>query len=118
NGYRIVLHSPGIADEPGHLGSDEPYRGEGLDQAFKKALAGATVPPIHSIYSSMNGEDYWAREYGVAYIHNRQAFADPVTLQHPADCYGDIGSATAPVLIALAAQDLWTSSVARSHLLY
>ena len=118
NGHRIVLHSPGIADEPGHLGSDEPYRGEGLDQAFKKALAGATVPPIHSIYSSMNGEAYWAREYGVAHIRNRQAFADPVTLQHPADCYGDIGSATAPVLIALAAQDLWTSSVARAHLLY
>ena len=65
----------------------------------------------------MNGEDYWAREYGVAHIRNRQAFADPVTLQHPADCYGDIGSATAPVLIALAAQNLWTS-VARSHLLY
>ncbi len=118
NGHRIMLHPPGIADEPGHLGSDEPYRGEGLDQAFKKALTGVAVPPIHSIYSSMNGEHYWAKEYGVAYIRNRQVFADPVTLQHPADCYGDIGSATAPVLIALAAQDLWKSSVARAHLLY
>lgn len=118
NGHRILLHPPGMADEPGHLGSDEPYRGDGLDQAFKKALAGTTLPPIHSIYSSMNGEHFWAKEYGVAYIRSRHAFADPVTLQHPADCYGDIGSATAPVLIALAAQDLWKTSVARAHLLY
>ncbi|MGM8224953.1 hypothetical protein ACSV5M_00125 [Cellvibrio sp. ARAG 10.3] len=118
NGHRILLHPPGMADEPGHLGSDEPYRGDGLDQAFKKALAGATVPPIHSLYSSMNGEHMWAKEYGVAYIRNRHAFADPLSLQHPADCYGDIGRATAPVLIALAAQDLWKTSVARAHQLY
>lgn len=39
DGQIIALSAPGIADEPGHFYSDEPYRGDGLDQAFKKALS-------------------------------------------------------------------------------
>lgn len=118
NGHRIVLYPPGVDDEPGHLHSDQPYRGDGLDRAFKKALANAPSQPIKSIYSSMNGEHYWAKEYGVAYMRNRQHFVDPVGIEHPADCYGDIGSATVPALIALAAQQLLVSSTAHAHLIY
>lgn len=103
----VALYPPGLADEPGHLGSPEPYLGEGLDQAVKRALAGYTGNPIRAIYSSMNGEHHWAKEYGVAYTRNREYFHDPVKVEHPADCYGDLGSATAPVLIALAAEDLF-----------
>jgi 3-oxoacyl-[acyl-carrier-protein] synthase-1 len=118
NGHVIALHPPGIADESGHWYSDEPYRGDGLDQAFKKALDSYSGQPVHSIYSSMNGETYWAKEYGVAFMRSSHAFLDPVRFEHPADCYGDIGSATAPVLIALAAHHLLTTSVARAHLVY
>lgn len=119
NGHIIALSPPGIADEPGHLFSKEPYRGDGLDQAFKKALNSHTQPnSIHSIYSSMNGEHHWAKEYGVAYMRNRDAFQDPVGIEHPADCYGDLGAATAPVLIALAAEHLFKDAKARTHLVY
>lgn len=117
-GHAVVLHSPGIADEPGHRYSEEPYRGDGLDQAFKSALAASGCSGIHSIYSSMNGESFWAKEYGVAYMRSKAAFADPVKLIHPADCYGDIGAATAPVLIGLAAQHLLTTPAAQAHLVY
>ena len=118
-GHIIALSPPGIAEEPGHLYSEEAYRGDGLDQAFKKAL-GDHPPPnaIHSIYSSMNGESHWAKEYGVAFMRNRNAFQDPVGIEHPADCYGDLGAATSPVLIALAAEDLLSQTKARSHLVY
>ncbi|PUA27871.1 MAG: hypothetical protein B0W54_15220 [Cellvibrio sp. 79] len=118
NGHRIALHPPGIAEEPGHLSSDEPYRGDGLDQAFKKALAYAPAQPIPRIYSSMNGEHYWAKEYGVAYLRNRQHFSESVDIKHPADAYGDIGSATAPVLIALAAQQLLAAAKDHAYLVY
>jgi len=118
NGHRIVLHAPGIAEEPGHLYSQEPYRGDGLDQAFKKALASAPAQPIPRIYSSMNGEHHWAKEYGVAYLRNRQHFSESVDIKHPADAYGDIGAATAPVLIALAAQQLLATAGDHAYLVY
>ena len=118
DGHIIAVNLPGIADEQGHLASDVPYRGDGLDQAFKKAINNYNGGNIHSIYGSMNGENYWSKEYGVAYIRNRAAFQDPVRLEHPADCYGDLGSATCPILIALAAEHLFKNSKAKAHLVY
>ena len=118
NGNIIAINPPGIADETGHLSSVEPYRGDRLDQAFKRALVNQTEQNIHSIYSSMNGENYWAKEYGVAYIRNKASFAEKVTIEHPADIFGDIGSATSPVLIALAADNLYCHPTASSHLVY
>lgn len=118
NGKAIALHKPGIADELGHLFSDQPYHGDGLDQAFKKALINQPENSIHSIYSSMNGENHWAKEFGVAQIRNRKFFHDSVKIQHPADCYGDLGSATATTLIALAAEHLFNNSKAQAHLVY
>ncbi len=118
NGKIIAISPPGIANEAGHLGSDEPYRGDGLDQAFKKALINHAEPNIHTIYSSMNGENHWAKEYGVAYIRNKSAFQDKVKIEHPAECYGDVGAATAPLLIALAAESLFKYSREQTHLVY
>ncbi len=100
------------------MGSDEPYRGDGLDQAFKKALINHAQPNIHTIYSSMNGENHWAKEYGVAYIRNKPAFQGKVEIEHPAQCYGDVGAATAPLLIALAAEALFKDRNAHTHLVY
>jgi 3-oxoacyl-[acyl-carrier-protein] synthase-1 len=118
NGHLIALSAPGITDETGHLFSELPYRGDGLDQAFKKALINQPEKTIHSIYSSMNGENHWAKEFGVAQMRNRKFFHDPVRTQHPADCYGDLGSATATTLIALAAEHLFKNSKAQAHLVY
>ena len=116
-GHIIALHPPGIADEPGHLYSKEPYRGDGLDQAFKKALV-QQQENINSIYSSMNGENHWAKEYGVAFTRNKTAFNDTVNTEHPADVLGDVGSATSSLLISLAAEDLYNNAKAKKHLVY
>jgi len=118
NGHIIALSPPGIADEPGHLGNEVPYRGDGLDQAFKKALKNHEQPNIHSIYSSMNGENHWAKEYGVATMRNKSAFQDEVKIEHPADIFGDLGAATGPVLIGLAAEHLYSHPNAKAHLVY
>lgn len=117
-GHLIALHPPGLADEPGHLTSQEPYRGDGLAHAFRQALADRTPGAVQAIYSSMNGEHFWAKEYGVAYTRHHEYFHDPVKFEHPADCYGDLGCATAPALIALAAEDLLKNPKAHAHLVY
>jgi 3-oxoacyl-[acyl-carrier-protein] synthase-1 len=118
NGYLIAVHPPGIADEQGHLFSAAPYRGDGLDRAFKKSLIHQPAQSIHSIYSGMNGENHWAKEYGVAYLRNKAAFDDPVRFEHPADCYGDLGAATATTLIAMAAEHLHKNKNVYKHLVY
>lgn len=118
NDHIIAINPPGIAEEAGHLHSEDIYRGDGLDQAFKKALDNHAPSNIHSIYSSMNGENHWAKEYGVAYLRNKVAFQDEVKIEHPADIYGDLGSATSTVLIALAAQHLHNNVHPKSHLIY
>jgi 3-oxoacyl-[acyl-carrier-protein] synthase I len=117
-GFVIALHPPGIAEEPGHLGSKEVYRGEGLDAAFKKTLKEYTGKSIQTIYSSMNGESHWAKEYGVAYIRNKDAFDEKVKVEHPVDCYGDLGAASGTALIALAAEGLFKKPSDTTYLVY
>ncbi len=90
--------------EPGHLYSEESYLGEGLAGTFASLLTEARPPqPIGSVYSSFNGERYWAREYGVARLRHSDAFAPEHAMEHPAECFGDMGSAQGPALAALAA---------------
>jgi len=118
DGHVIALLEPGLTEEKGHLFSNEPYRGDGLDLAFKVSLENQPDQGIHSIYSSMNGESHWSKEYGVALVRNNKAFKDSVDVECPAECYGDIGSATATSLIALAAENLFRDSQAQTHLVY
>lgn len=120
DGHVVALNPPGIGEEPGHLYSEEPYRGDGLDQAFNQALTNYNNPQqkIHCLYSSMNGEHHWAKEYGVAAMRNKAHFHEQVEIEHPAEYYGDIGAATASVLIALAAEHLFNHAKATAHLVY
>lgn len=90
--------------EPGHLYSDEKYLGEGLAGTFAKLLTEAPPPDsIGSVYCSFNGERYWAREFGVARLRQSHAFAPDHQMEHPAECFGDMGSAQGVALAALAA---------------
>jgi 3-oxoacyl-[acyl-carrier-protein] synthase-1 len=114
----IAISSPGCAQETGHLTSEEPYRGEGLDAAFKIVLDSQLENSVLTIYSSMNGEQHWTKEYGVAYLRNKKYFREDVTIEHPAEYYGDLGAATAPVLMGLAAFDLMSRKEDGAHLVY
>jgi 3-oxoacyl-[acyl-carrier-protein] synthase-1 len=90
--------------EEGHLYSREAYRGNGLAATLQKLFAEAGAPaPIGEVFSSMNGENHWAKEWGVSYLRNRDHFTEDVRMQHPADCLGDSGAAAGPVLAGLAA---------------
>ncbi len=117
NGHIIALHPVGISDEPGYWGSEEPYRGEGLDRAFKAALSDYQGNKIDTLYSSMNGESFWSKEQGVAISRNKSFFSDHFTVEHPADCFGDIGAAMGCTLLGLSALSLLNSQH-QAHLVY
>ncbi len=94
----------GFSQESGHLYSEAPYLGEGLANAFSAVLAATELrAPIACVYSSFNGERYWGREYGVARTRNAASFAADEQMEHPAECFGDLGAAHGPMLAALAA---------------
>jgi 3-oxoacyl-[acyl-carrier-protein] synthase-1 len=114
----IGLYGPGIAQEQGHIYSEEPYRGEGLDQAINQAMRQSGQSQFNVIYSSMNGERYWAKEFGVAMIRSLKGQGDELKIEHPADCYGDIGTATGPILMGLAAEALWKNDKHNSSIVY
>ncbi len=98
------IKSTAIGFEKGHLYSEIPYKGEGLFQTFQSLLKNAATPIkcIKTIYSSMNGENHWAKELNVSYIRFQSVFAEDLVVEHPADCYGDIGAASGPVMMGLA----------------
>jgi 3-oxoacyl-[acyl-carrier-protein] synthase-1 len=100
------VSAAGESFEPGHLYAEEPYRGEGLASALA-ALVQEDVPkPFREVYSSMNGESHWAKEWGVAVLRHRDALVPDHGLHHPADCFGDTGAACGPLLVGLAAAGL------------
>ncbi len=97
---RVSSVATGI--EAGHLYSDAPYRGDGLAAVFAQ-LSGSFAQPFSEVYSSMNGESHWAKEWGVGFMRNRSAFTPEHGMHHPADCFGDTGAACGPLLTGLAA---------------
>ncbi len=108
NGARIGrapvarIDGAAIADEPGHRYSEEIYRGDGLDLAFRGLFA-STAGTVQTVYAGLNGESFNAKEWGVAYMRHRERFAEDFAIEHPADCLGDTGAALGPMLVGLAA---------------
>ena len=93
--------------ETGHLYSEEPYRGDGLATTFQQLVARNVVDaPIGEVYSSMTGENHWAKEWGVAHLRTKAAFRPDARMHHPADCYGDTGAASGPLMVGLAAMGI------------
>lgn len=107
---------PGIDQEKGHLFSDDTYTGSGLATAVTKAVSRSGITSINGIYSSINGENHFAKELGVMIIRNKKVFDDNYKLLHPADCYGDLGAATGIVLIGMACMSLLERQGASSYL--
>jgi 3-oxoacyl-[acyl-carrier-protein] synthase-1 len=98
----VKIHPPGYAREQGHRYSEEPYTGDGLAEAVTAALEALNNGPVPTILSSMNGENFGAKEWGVAYTRNSSAFDPQLRFEHPAECYGDTGAAAMPILAGLA----------------
>ncbi len=92
-----------LGHEPGHIYAEEPYLGEGLAATFSALIAEAKPSSaIGCVFSSFNGERYWGKEFGVARLRNCAAFVPDHQMEHPAECFGDLGAAHGAMLAALA----------------
>jgi 3-oxoacyl-[acyl-carrier-protein] synthase-1 len=92
-----------MSQETGHIYAQEPYLGEGLAATFAGLFAETPPPaPIGCVYASFNGERYWGKEFGVAWLRNSAAFVPDHQMEHPAECFGDLGAAHGIMLAALA----------------
>ncbi len=104
--YLHEFATPGFAQEPGHRYSEEIFRGDGLSSAIQQALQDLGDQKIRSVYCTLNGENLSAKEWGVAALRCNENLDDNLHMVHPADCFGDIGAAFGPVLLALASQSV------------
>ncbi|AGC48183.1 hypothetical protein MYSTI_06910 [Myxococcus stipitatus DSM 14675] len=100
-----TIEGVGTGHEPGHRYSQEPYRGEGLAESFLSLFASRPVsaPRVQSVYTGLNGESFWAKEWGVACLRSRDHFSDDLRTHHPVENIGDPGAALGPVMLGLAA---------------
>ena len=102
------ISGAGLGREPGHRYSSEPYLGEGLAQAFQRLFAGlpARSPKVRCVYAGFNGEGFWTKEWGVAYLRHSQCFEADLRMEHPAEYTGDAGAALGPMMLGAAAVGL------------
>src|SRR5262249_57656869 len=80
----------------------------GLTQAFWQALDAreAEGEGAAFTYGDLNGEPWRADEWAFAYLRTGKRHGEPLDLRHPADCWGDVGAASGPLLVGLAVREL------------
>ena len=100
---RIVATAAG--HEVGHRYAADPYRGDGLAEAFATVLSADTPleRAVQTAYASFNGESFFAKEWSVASIRSGEPISTEIDVRHPADCFGDLGAAMGTVMLGLAA---------------
>ena len=93
--------SVGIGFEQNRIKTDTVCIGEGLTTAFREGLA--ALPPAlnHDLYCDMNGEPYRADEFGFACVRTKEAFVSASDFVAPAENWGDVSAASAPLQAAL-----------------
>lgn len=84
--------------------TDEMCFGEGLSTVVSQALGCFNLPEerINNIYCDINGERYRGEEWGFVCLRLSNNFDDPVDYISPADTWGDMGAASAPLFLILA----------------
>ncbi|SAK74035.1 3-oxoacyl-(acyl carrier protein) synthase [Caballeronia hypogeia] len=80
--------------------------GEGLSATVRNALDGVVLSGerITDIYCDINGERYRGEEWGFVCLRHSNYFDDPLDYVSPANLWGDVGAASAPLFMMLACQ--------------
>ena len=86
-------------EEPKLLGTETVCIGEGLTQAFRKALH--PDHPVSHSYCDFNGETYRADEFGFTICRVRECFEDAGSFTTAAECWGDVGAASGLLSLTL-----------------
>lgn len=98
-----LVESIGLNVEQVPIKTDGVCLGWGLTNAVKSALS--QLPEgvlVDALYCDQNGESYRADEFGFMLARTGTRFRDASQFEAPADCWGDVGAATVPLLLTLA----------------
>ena len=108
-GAPILAHlgELGEGHEPETLTSTKQSTGQGLAQAITSAMQYNTGSPgVDTVYGSLNGESYYAFEWGVVLARLHEGLEKIQRLVCPSKNCGDVGAATGALLLACAANAL------------
>lgn len=80
--------------------------GEGLNVTVREGVSNLCLPDqrINQILCDINGERYRSEEWGFVCLRSSEYFDDPAAYLSPAECWGDMGAASAALLTMLACQ--------------
>jgi 3-oxoacyl-[acyl-carrier-protein] synthase-1 len=96
--------SVGSGYEHNRIKTETVCIGEGLTAAFRETLAGLPRGvKVTDVFCDLNGEPYRADEFGFACLRSKEAFESPSDFVAPAECWGDVSAASAPLSLMLAA---------------
>lgn len=118
------LVSAATARERNLIKTNDICIGEGLSEAITQAAAALKLPEerVDASYCDLNGERYRSEEFTFTVLRSQSAFVNMLDNVTPADCWGDMGAASGPLLATLAIASgargyargprsmLWTSS--------
>jgi 3-oxoacyl-[acyl-carrier-protein] synthase-1 len=98
------IRSVALGKEANLIKTEDVCFGEGLTSVVKDAAASLHPPDerIHAIYCDINGERYRTEEWGFVCLRLGQYFDDPTDYLAPADRWGEMGAASAPLFAMLA----------------
>ena len=91
------LRGAATAMELNTIRGTEACVGTGLSAALKDALAALRRPEelVTATYCDLNGERYRSEEFTYTLLRVQEAFVDAHDYVCPADCWGDVGAASA-----------------------
>lgn len=104
--HAVQIAAPAWGESPAHWYNEEPDSGETLHKVMQLAIANGrklTDDPqimVDHVLSSMNGESFWAKEYGVAVTRLKDELREDFTLLHPFEFTGDLGCVSGLFLLA------------------
>lgn len=100
---RVVVVA--IGKETNLIKTEDTCFGEGLTKTVQAASQGLTADErINDVICDINGERYRSDEWGFVCLRLSQYFDDPTSYLSPADCWGDMGAASAVLFAMIACQ--------------
>jgi 3-oxoacyl-[acyl-carrier-protein] synthase I len=101
------------------LTTNRASSGQGLTQAIREALSQCgDINSIESAHCSLNGESYFAYEWGLVQTRLGRQLQNISKLYHPADCVGEVGAAIGALMLVNATSIIEKSKKSESILLF
>ena len=88
--------------EPRHFMQPRSTLGEGLTELFARLREAHLGWRADVVYSCQPSENFWGREFTMAYLRNPELIPEPLRVEQLCDEFGDCGAATPALQLAFA----------------